>query len=496
MSSEQWLPNGFKIETDFKVRSLAQAGEHWQIYKSGGRTLLLVVTNALLDWWSDEGLIEKELFSLLRADEQDFFYLYSGSDNTIEPVYGGEGPQTKADAISFVHALKDTRKLFPEGSLYSSLFVERYSRLLPLTPKDEGFADEIVLGTWLSGGVTVSVLSFRRLNDLCGWMPTHDLIDVVEFAGFDVPPDSGLLQKPPSPGSSLLRSDEVGRTPQEKEVSANSSTPVSGPSNDSRRSFSLPGRKALQDFFNEHVVDIIFNPERYQMMGIEFPSAIILHGPPGCGKTFAVDQLVEFIGWPSYSIDSNSIGSPYIHETSKKISEVFDKALDNAPSIVVIDEMESFLTDRRAGNSSGLHHVEEVAEFLRRIPEAIKNRVLVIGMTNMIDTIDPAILRRGRFDHVIEVGMPSAEEIRSLLDSLLQNIPKSSDLAVERYVDLLSGKPLSDAAFVVREAARLAAKTGKTALDDVCLEAALSSLPKEQEKRRERIGFIWDEEKD
>lgn len=231
-------------------------------------------------------------------------------------------------------------------------------------------------------------------------------------------------------------------------------------------------------------------------MGIEFPSAIILHGPPGCGKTFAVDQLVEFIGWPSYSIDSNSIGSPYIHETSKKISEVFDKALDNAPSIVVIDEMESFLTDRRAGNSSGLHHVEEVAEFLRRIPEAIKNRVLVIGMTNMIDTIDPAILRRGRFDHVIEVGMPSAEEIRSLLDSLLQNIPKSSDLAVERYVDLLSGKPLSDAAFVVREAARLAAKTGKTALDDVCLEAALSSLPKEQEKRRERIGFIWDEEKD
>jgi SpoVK/Ycf46/Vps4 family AAA+-type ATPase len=158
--------------------------------------------------------------------------------------------------------------------------------------------------------------------------------------------------------------------------------------------------------------------------------------------------------------------------------------------------MESFLTDRRSGNSSGVHHVEEVAEFLRRIPEAIKNRVLVIGMTNMIDTIDPAILRRGRFDHIIEVGMPSAEEIRSLLDSLLQNIPKSSDLAVERYVDLLTGKPLSDAAFVVREAARLAAKTGKTALDDVCLEAALSSLPKEQEKRRERIGFIWDEEKD
>lgn len=174
---------------------------------------------------------------------------------------------------------------------------------------------------------------------------------------------------------------------------------------DIQRSFNLPGREALEDFFNEHVVDIIFNPERYRTMGIDFPSAIILHGPPGCGKTFAVDRLVEFIGWPSYAIDSNSVGSPYIHETSKKISEVFDKALDNAPSVVVIDEMEAFLTDRRSGSSSGLHHVEEVAEFLRRIPEAISNRVLVIGMTNMIDMIDPAILRRGRFDHVIEVGM-------------------------------------------------------------------------------------------
>src|SRR3546814_16081302 len=73
--------------------------------------------------------------------------------------------------------------------------------------------------------------------------------------------------------------------------------------------------------------------------------------------------------------------------------------MENAPSVLVIDEMEAFLADREMG--SGHHRVEEVAEFLRRIPEAVKNEVLIIAMTNRIDMIDPAITRRGRFDHAI-----------------------------------------------------------------------------------------------
>jgi SpoVK/Ycf46/Vps4 family AAA+-type ATPase len=210
-------------------------------------------------------------------------------------------------------------------------------------------------------------------------------------------------------------------------------------------------------------------------------------------KTFAVERLVEFIDWPSYSIDSKSVGSPYIHETSKKISEVFDKAIDAAPSVIVIDEMESFLSDRRSGNSSGLHHVEEVAEFLRRIPEAIKNKVLIIAMTNLIEMIDTAILRCGRFDHIIEVGMPSRKEVASLLDSLLNKLPKADDLNVDTILETLTGKALSDSAFVIREAARLAAKSGKTVIDQNSIEAALNSLPKAQEKKSRRIGFVKDE---
>ena len=155
--------------------------------------------------------------------------------------------------------------------------------------------------------------------------------------------------------------------------------------------------------------------------------------------------------------------------------------------------MESFLSDRRSGSSSGLHHVEEVAEFLRRIPEAIKNKVLIVAMTNLIEMIDPAILRRGRFDHIIEVGMPSREEVASLVDSLLSKLPKADNLNVNKILDALTGKALSDSAFVIREAARLAAKAGKTELDQTSIEAALNSLPKDQEKKNRRIGFVWDD---
>src|SRR5690606_25355055 len=134
------------------------------------------------------------------------------------------------------------------------------------------------------------------------------------------------------------------------------------------------------------------------------------------------------------------------------IAAVFDEAIRHAPSILVIDEMEAFLADRDIG--SGHHRVEEVAEFLRRIPEAGKNEVLVVGMTNRIDMIDPAILRRGRFDHVISVDYPTEEEVRSLLNGLLSSLPIDESVDTGELAARLAGRPLSDVAFIVREGAR------------------------------------------
>ena len=223
-------------------------------------------------------------------------------------------------------------------------------------------------------------------------------------------------------------------------------------------------------------------------MGISFPGATILYGPPGCGKTYAVERLSEYLGWKRFDIDSSSIASSYIHDTSKKISEVFKSAIKAAPSIIVIDEMEAFLTDRGIAGRTEAHHFEEVAEFLRRIPEAISKDVLIFAMTNMIDAIDPAILRRGRFDHIVEVKMANSEEIAALLDFRFRALPVDNTVQTKRIADAVDGHPMSDVTFVIREAGRFAAKRDLENITQKCFDDALSLLPKKDE--RTSIGFV------
>lgn len=489
MAKDLWLPRGFEFPDGSKIRSLLCSGEDWQVFDTNGSNNILLARPELALKWDEFGFLDESLFRDVVFGSESFRSLNSHKKYTLRSVEKGNAPESKVDALAFAFALKESRKLSEDASFHDAIYVEQYSRLLPAWTLTPYVDDEVVLGTWITGGVVISTESFRRLTKLTGWMSVGDLAEIVKAAGFSVPADAGLLAK----RWSAAHANNGTKAAIAKKGVVESDQPQTLAEPTETKVFKLPGRPQLEEFFNEHVIDIIFNVEKYQVFGIDFPSAIILHGPPGCGKTFAVERLVEFIDWPSYSINSNSVGSPYIHETSKKISEIFDKAIDGAPSVVVIDEMEAFLSDRRSGSSSSLYHVEEVAEFLRRIPEAIKNKVLIIAMTNLIEMIDPAILRRGRFDHIIEVGMPSREEVASLVDSLLRKLPKADDLNVDKILDALTGKALSDSAFVIREAARLATKIGKTELDQQSIEAALNSLPNGHEKQNRRIGFFWDD---
>ena len=245
-------------------------------------------------------------------------------------------------------------------------------------------------------------------------------------------------------------------------------------------------------------MDIVENADKYRSVGIASPGGVLLYGPPGCGKTYAVDRLVEYLGWPVFKINSGSMGSPYIHETGRKVGGLFDEAEKAAPAVVVIDEMEAFLADRRGG-TAGTHHLEELGEFLRCIQEAALKRILVIGMTNRLDLIDPAILRRGRFDHLREVGIPSRGDVEDLLRELLSGTATEQDLDLEGAISELTGRPLSDAAFVVRQAKRRAVKSEgrkrRTAeevkVDNEALSWALQKLGARRFGMSERspIGF-------
>ncbi len=479
MLLDSWIPVGYTLPDGVKVRAALFGGANWQIYQSqvGGRSL--VAQGELASRWIDTGLIAQASLGFFDFGDQRYWSISCEADQVLCPIVDGDSPDTKAEAVSFALSLKATRDIDSDTPLQDALYVEKISRLLPTYSLTARTDDDVVLGYWLTGGATVSAKSFRRLRQTMSWLSANHLQEVVQAAGFEVaeviPSDRSR-----SAATSRPKSKEEPVNRQEGQSDQQIASTV----------FELAGRPDLAAFFNEHIVDILQNRDRYKALGIEFPSAVVLHGPPGCGKTFAVERLIDFLGWPSFEIDASSVASPYIHETSKKVAEVFDKAMENAPSVLVIDEMEAFLADRETG--SGHHRVEEVAEFLRRIPEAAKRDVLIVAMTNRVDMIDPAILRRGRFDHVVSVDYASEVEVLSLLEQLLSTLPKEDDVDPAPFARELAGRPLSDVAFVVREGSRLAARSGKDRLDQECLLAAMHATPAREREggASPRIGFI------
>ena len=479
MALDAWLPIGFKLPDGAKVRAALFEGADWQIYETMGGGWALVALDALAERWLDAGLIEDGTFSTSQFGNRQLQSISCGPSQMLCPVSEAKSPDNKAEALSFALALKATRDIDADSPLQDALYIEKITRLLPTYSISSRTGDDVVLGYWLTGGTNIPATSFRRLRQSMSWLGAGHLKDVVQAAGFDVAEVIPLESKPAAP----VENAEAAPVEKMEQVKRTEPEP--------NKVFELAGRPELAAFFNEHIVDIILHRDRYKALGIEFPSAVILHGPPGCGKTFAVDRLVDFLGWPSFQIDASSVASPYIHETSKKVAQVFDKAMESAPSVLVIDEMEAFLADREMG--SGHHRVEEVAEFLRRIPEAVKSDVLIIAMTNRIEMIDPAIQRRGRFDHVIKVDFASEVEVQSLLEKLLSSLPKESDVDSKPLAKELAGRPLSDVSFVVREGARLAARSSKEKLDQASLLSALHASPAREREggdSKRRIGFV------
>jgi hypothetical protein len=477
MKKESWLSPSFKIPSAGTARSLLFSGKKWQIHSDSLSNLILLASPELMGSWTEKELINvKDVEVLdLSVETNNYKYIISPKNEILSPLSKGDIPLKREWAQSVAQAFRATRRLESQKSLAGGIFSSHLKIILPTSEKSrDEKGDDIVFGTFLAGGQPISTRNFQSLvRATSSYVQPKHLSYIIKMAGISEPPNIRPGQSP------LAGPPRPGRRRDEEPIAIR---PMERPSDDSSKRkkmgdyFSLPGRKRLESFFNEQIVDILKNPKKYKKFGIGFPAATILHGPPGSGKTFAVGKLVEFIGWPVNHINSSSVASPYIHDTSKKISQTFDKAIRSAPSILVIDEMEAYMSNRTAINSHQ-HIVEEVGEFLRRIPEALEKKVLIIGMTNMITHIDPAILRQGRFDHKIKIDLPDAEEVRDLLNFLMKNVPHSEDFDLEPAVKALIRKPLSDAAFVLREASRLAARADKEVLDNECLKEAIKNLP-------------------
>jgi hypothetical protein len=474
---EAWLPLGLALPAAGPCGRPLHGDANWQIVACRGGGAALIAKEELAARWIAAGLVEAVALAELSFGAERYRTLACGLGRVLAPLVACPSPGTKDQALAFARALRATRAADPTSPLHDALYAESIGRLLPTFTLTPPVADEVVLGRWLTGGAPVPITSFRRLGRMLSWLGPLLLQEVIEAAGFAV----AATDAAPTVGTGEAVDAQREHAAVDEPAAAGAWS----------KPFELPGRPELERFFSEHVIDIIRHQERYRALGVGFPAAIVLHGPPGCGKTFAVEQLVDYLGWPCFRIDASSVGSPYIHETSRKVAAMFDTAMQNAPSVLIIDEMESFLADRESGIGASHHRVEEVAEFLRRIPEAAKNEVLVVGMTNRLAMIDPAIMRRGRFDHVVKVDYANAEEVSMLLDRLLLTLPHDGTVDVGILAQRLAGRPLSDVVYVVREGGRLAARAGVSQLGQSFLLAALDGAPPRGEENPKRhMGFV------
>lgn len=250
--------------------------------------------------------------------------------------------------------------------------------------------------------------------------------------------------------------------------------------------FSLPGRLALEKFFNSCIVDILRSRVQYRHMELEFPSAVLLYGPSASGKTYAVEALGEFLGWSRYYIDSSVVSGCNGLSPTEKINEIFEAA-DNSHSIVVIDDMD-VLFSKRFRLQEREHYTEMMLNLARHISRAAKNHVLVIGIANRLDDIDLALLRRDRFCHIVEVEMPTQEEVAATLDAHLSKLPTAEDVNIPPLAAALEGRPMSDLAFVAKEAGRLSVQAGKDTIGQAALWAAIHTLSPSQNACN-KVGF-------
>lgn len=256
--------------------------------------------------------------------------------------------------------------------------------------------------------------------------------------------------------------------------------------------FSLPGQTELEKFINENFIDYIKYPEKYQRFKLKMLDPIMLYGAPGTGKTYAANALAKFLGWKFFTIDAsqyeqNSVGS------AKKITEIFNKAKDAAPSIVFIDEADSMFA-KRSSNSNN----EGISQFLRSISDTAKDRVLVIAATNRIDDMDEAILRNGRFSHKIEITYADTNSVIAVMNEYLKDKPVSKEISLIKAATKLSGHPLCDTkAFLdsvcKRAALRDSYKVEQCDVDDALLHLNLTKIEDNYsygETTHRRVGFI------
>jgi transitional endoplasmic reticulum ATPase len=211
----------------------------------------------------------------------------------------------------------------------------------------------------------------------------------------------------------------------------------------------------------EAVIWQMREPERFQRLGIEPPKGLLLYGPPGTGKTFVIRALANESGAAFFTVKGAELLDKYVGESERAVREVFARARAVAPALLFFDEIDALAPVR--GNSTNSVTDSVVAALLTEM-DGVSERgdVFTIGATNRRDLVDPALLRPGRLETHLYLGLPAPESRRAFFG--ISDVPFADDVDLERLIEASDGLSFAELSGLLREAALQALRRDSRAI--------------------------------
>ena len=245
----------------------------------------------------------------------------------------------------------------------------------------------------------------------------------------------------------------------------------------------------------EEIVEFLKNPQRYTELGAKIPRGALLVGPPGTGKTLLAKAVAGEAGVPFLSLSGSDFVEMFVGVGAARVRDLFKQAKEKAPCIVFIDEIDA--VGRARGKNPSMGSNDERENTLNQMLTEMdgfgsNNGVIVLAATNRADMLDKALLRPGRFDRQIYVDLPELSDRVEIFNVHLRNIKVNSHLDVEQLARQTQGFSGADIAIVCNEAALIAARNNKQAVEWDDFMAAIDRIVGGLEKRSR---VITDDEK-
>ncbi|MEE9344183.1 MAG: ATP-dependent zinc metalloprotease FtsH [Methylococcales bacterium] len=243
------------------------------------------------------------------------------------------------------------------------------------------------------------------------------------------------------------------------------------------------------------IVDFLKDPSKFQKVGGKIPRGVLMVGPPGTGKTLLARAIAGEAKVPFFTISGSDFVEMFVGVGASRVRDMFEQAKKHAPCIIFIDEIDAVGRHRGAGLGGGHDEREQTLNQLLVEMDGFEGNegVIVIAATNRPDVLDPALLRPGRFDRQVTVGLPDVRGREQILNVHLKKVPTDDSVEIKYIARGTPGFSGADLANLINEAALLAARQDKSSVTMEHLEKAKDKILMGSERRS--MAMTEDEKK-